>query len=36
MGRNGSLCVYMESNRFLWVLMRPYGSLCVLMGPYES
>ena len=32
MGRNGFLCVYMESNASLWVLMRLHGSLCVFIG----
>ena len=35
MGPCRSLCVFMDSNVFLWVLIGLYTSLLVLTGPYR-
>ena len=36
MGPNEFVCVHMEWNGSLLVLMRPYGLLCVFIGLYAS
>ena len=36
MGPYSSLCVYMDSNGSLWVLIVLYAFLLVLKGPYKS
>ena len=35
MGPLWSLCVPIGFNVYLWVLMHPYGSLWIPMGPYS-
>ena len=36
MGRYRSLCVFMDSDGSLWVLISPSASLLVFVGPYRS
>ena len=36
MGPYKSLCVLIDSNGFLWVLIVPFASLWILMGLYSS